>query len=190
MPAPVLYVQPDGKAHPDGSVTGKLVMIGASGARNEYNFTSSGKSESRGPLPGLVSDQHLLPDPNRDAAKPQAVYKIGRPVPTSRFITSNHDKNYGYFYPIQSASVTERDSFGIHPSGGDGTTTLGCIGLDDESAKRFLADMRKLGSNAPRELEVYRAEQNVGAILAARQQQPEIRTASVSSVAQRPAAPR
>lgn len=184
-----MYVQPDGKTHPDGAMTGKLVMIEASGARNEYNFTSSGKRESRGPLPGLVSDQNLRPDPGRDASKPQAVYKIGQPVPTSRFITSNHDRNYGYFYPIQSDSVVGRGSFGIHPSGGDGTTTLGCIGLDDESARRFLADMKRLGTNAPRELEVYRAEQNVGAIMAARQQLPDIRTNPGVTAVQRPAAP-
>jgi hypothetical protein len=46
------------------------------------------------------------------------------------FMTSDHDPRYGYFYPIKCDNVIGRGSFGIHPSGGDGTTPLGCIGLE------------------------------------------------------------
>jgi hypothetical protein len=168
MSAAMLYVQADGKPHADGSVTGNLVLVDPSGEKHTYHFTSSGKSESRGPLPGLVSEKNLRPH-GEDPLKPHAVYKIGPRLPSSRFITSDHDRDFGFFYPIQCDSVVRRGSFGIHPSGGDGTTTLGCLGLDDESARRFLADMKNLGTEAPGQLEVYGVDQDVAAIQTARQ---------------------
>jgi hypothetical protein len=67
-------------AHADGPVTGKLVMIETTGERHEYHFTSGGKKESKGPLPGLASDRNLGPHGD-DPLKPQAVYAIRDRVP-------------------------------------------------------------------------------------------------------------
>jgi L,D-transpeptidase catalytic domain len=158
-----MYIQPDGKENTDGSITGKLVMESPNGSeKKEYDFKSG--PLGNGALPGLRGDRDLIRF-SHDPKLPHTEYRVGMIADhglSARFKTT--DGRTQFFVPITDPD-TSRTDFGIHPAyywpNGEQRPTHGCIGLTDESAKRFYNDWQALQDKgkAPTVMEVYTRSQ-------------------------------
>jgi len=141
-----VYVQADKEVDGKGAV-GHLVVIDDKGEKEVFNFTSG--PWGGGALPGLLNDRNLGSGVSHDPNKPVTSYAIK---------TVDHDKGdyrycttdgkTGFWVELENSGLEGRGDFGIHPNrngaNGEQVGTLGCIGLDDESARRFDGILRGL----------------------------------------------
>ena len=139
-----MYVKADKVVSGKGAV-GQLVLTDAEGHTETFDFKSG--PWQKGALPGLLTTDNLT-HANNDPNKPVTTYTIGDVSQRSdyHFMTTNQDA--GFFVQLENGALSGRGDFGIHPnrnnSSGQQAGTLGCVGLDDESARRFDTILKQL----------------------------------------------
>ncbi len=162
-----MYVQADDVVKGKGAV-GRLVLIDDNGNKEVFNFTSG--PWGKGALPGLLSTD-CLASANPKDNKPVTSYSISavhHNIGDKRFATT--DGGTDFFVKLDNPELEGRSGFGIHPNRnnnqGNQVGTLGCIGMDDESAKRFNSILKGLEARGVtiKKLDVFQPGQNADAI--------------------------
>lgn len=156
-------------------VTGNIVVTMPDGEVRSFEFKSGGVPGSKGPLPGLIPGSGDYREDPSDATTIR--YRLG-PL-ESRAIDPNKPQNAamqyqdgkdsagrtGFFIPLQSDNLIDRDLLGIHPdapsknSGVWGDGTIGCAGVKQRDAIALANTMYELerAGQLPAYVDVLRA---------------------------------